>query len=215
MPTETKSAVATLYYCETLNPRKACAVAKLVDLPIDFVRVDLGKGEHTLPAHLARNPNGKVPVLTHEGGHLWESLAIMVWLAGKGGSPLWPHTGEHQAEVLRWASWDAFNFLPKVGQYYFEYYIKPLLGLGTPNEAAVEGVAAGFHQAATILDAQLDGRQFVTGDQMTIADFCLAAALPHAEQIRLPLAQYAHIRRWHDRLMAVPAWRNPWPNQTA
>ena len=52
-----------LYYFETMNPRKACATAKYLGLPITYVRLDPQKGEHKLPAHLARNPNGKVPVL--------------------------------------------------------------------------------------------------------------------------------------------------------
>ncbi|MBV9636289.1 MAG: glutathione S-transferase N-terminal domain-containing protein, partial [Methylobacteriaceae bacterium] len=52
-----------LHYFETLNPRKACAVAQYLRVPVEFVRIDLGRGEHKTPEFLALNPNGKVPVL--------------------------------------------------------------------------------------------------------------------------------------------------------
>jgi glutathione S-transferase len=55
-----------LYYCETLNPRKACAVARYLQSPVEFVHIDLGQGEHKQPDFLALNPNGKVPVLQEE-----------------------------------------------------------------------------------------------------------------------------------------------------
>ena len=53
-----------LYYYETLNPQKACAVAKYLGSPVEFVRIDLAKGENRKPEYLALNPNGKVPTLT-------------------------------------------------------------------------------------------------------------------------------------------------------
>lgn len=59
-----------LHYAETLNPRKACAVARHLEAPVEFVRVDLGKGEHTSPAFKALNPNAKVPVLEIDGESL-------------------------------------------------------------------------------------------------------------------------------------------------
>ncbi len=79
--------MAKLYYFETLNPSK-CATAKLLGSPVDYVRLDLAKGEHKSAASLARNPNGKVPVLVEGDFKLWESLAIMMWLAGEARSEL-------------------------------------------------------------------------------------------------------------------------------
>ena len=93
-----------LYYAETMNPRKACAVAKYLGSPVEYVRVDLSRGEHRTPAFLAENPNGKVPVLVDGDVHLWESTAIMAHLAVKAGSDLWPADAASQVEVLRWLS---------------------------------------------------------------------------------------------------------------
>ena len=92
-----------LYYFETMNPRKACVTAKYLGSPVEYVRLDARKGEHKSPAHLARNPNGKVPVLVDGDKTLWESAAIMVYLANKAGSDLWPARGPRPSGRPRWA----------------------------------------------------------------------------------------------------------------
>jgi glutathione S-transferase len=204
--------MAKLYYFETINPRKVCTVAKHLGLPLEYVRLDPTKAEHRSSEHVARNPNAKVPVLVDGETQLWESLAIMVYLAGRAGSDMWP-TGDaaRQAEIVRWTSWDASHFYPKAATFYFEHFVKGRLGLGSPKEAAMAAAAPGFHAAAKILDAHLEDRRYVVGDGPTLADVCLGVMLPYAEEIHLPLAEYANIRRWHDRLMELPAWRDPWP----
>jgi glutathione S-transferase len=200
-----------LYYCETMNPRKACATAKHLGLPVEYRRVDLGKGEHKLPEHLARNPNGRVPVLIDGDQSIWESAAIMVHLAVKAGSDMWPRDLSTQAEVMRWVSWNTCEFAPHAGAFYFENHIKPWLLNAVPSKDALRAAEPRFHQAARILDAHLQGRNHVVGDDWTIADFCLGVLLPDAQSIELPVAEYRNIARWHDRLMTLDAWRNPWP----
>jgi glutathione S-transferase len=96
-----------LYYFETINPRKACAVAKYLGSPVEFVRVDLGKGEQKAPDYLAINPNGKVPALTDGETKIWEANAIMAYLARLTDSDLWPRDDDRQIEVTRWLSWSA------------------------------------------------------------------------------------------------------------
>ena len=86
-----------LYYSDTLNPRKACAVARYLNSPVEFVHVDLAKGEHKTPDYLAINPNGKVPALTDGDLKIWESNAIMCHLARKAGSDLWPRDDDAPA----------------------------------------------------------------------------------------------------------------------
>lgn len=200
-----------LYYAETMNPRKACAVAKYLGSPVEYARIDLGRGEQRTPAFLAENPNGKVPLLVDGGLRLWESTAIMAHLAVKAGSDLWPADAASQVEVLRWLSWDIAHFSRHGGALYFEHMIKPNLGLGEPNAAAVEEATAFFRRFAAVLDAHLEDRDYLVGGKLSIADFGVAVLLPWAEQARLPVGEFAHIRRWHERMMALPAWREPFP----
>ena len=171
-----------LYYFETMNPQKACATAKYLGLPVTYVRLDPQKGEHKRPEHLARNPNGKVPVLVDGELTLWESVAIMAHLSNKAGSDLWPaHDPAAQVEVLRWLSWDAFQFVRFTGVFYFEHCIKPMLGLGAPDSKALAVAAGGFHESAHILDQHLSTRTFLLGDRLSIADFAVGMLLPQAE----------------------------------
>ena len=127
-----------LYYSETLNPRKACAVAKYLNSPVEYVHVDLAKGEHRKPPFLAINPNGKVPALEDGEKRIWESNAIMGYLAQAAGSDIWPRD-DRQIEVLRWLSWDAQHFSRHAGTLYFENIIKPTFNLGPAERGGNEG----------------------------------------------------------------------------
>ena len=116
-----------LYYFESINPRKACAVARYLGSPVEFVRIDLAKGEHKAPEYLAINPNGKVPALVDGDAKLWESNAIMAYLAKAAGSDLWPRDDDRQIEVMRWLSWNGEHFTRHAGTLYFQHIIKPAL----------------------------------------------------------------------------------------
>ena len=197
-----------LYYCETLNPRKVCALARHLELPVEFVRVDLKSGEHRKPEFLAINPNGKVPVLQDADWVLWESNAIMCHLARQAGSDLWPED-ERQIEVMRWLLWDANHFTRHGGSLYFENLVKPALGMGMPDDGAVKQAEGFFNTYARVLDQHLKGRDFLVDNRLSIADFAVAVCLPYAEGARLPLEPYAEIRRWHAGLEKLPAWQKP------
>jgi glutathione S-transferase len=199
-----------LYYAETLNPRKACAVAKYLNAPVEFVHVDLGKGENRTPEFLALNPNGKVPVLETGGGSLWEANAIMCYLARVAGSDLWPDD-DRQIEVMRWLSWDSQHFTRHGGALYFEHVIRPALGMGDPDPAVVEEATGFFKRFAAVLNDHLSGRAHLVGDALTVADFAVAVTLPYAERARIPLAEFPEIERWHARLSELPGWLEPFP----
>ncbi|MGE3989315.1 glutathione S-transferase family protein [Pseudorhodoplanes sp.] len=200
-----------LYYFETINPRKACAVAKHLESPVDFVRIDLAKGEHKTPAYLAVNPNGKVPALEDGEISIWESNAIMCHLARKAKSDLWPTDPEKQIEVLKWLSWNSEHFTKHAGNLYFQYVIKPKFNIGAPDDKAAEESIGFAKQFTKVLDDHLAGRTFLLGDHLTVADFAVSVTLPYAETIRLPLDGFKHVARWKEQLEDLPAWRDPYP----
>lgn len=199
-----------LYWFDTVNPRKACAVAKYLRSPVQYVRVDLARGEHRTPEYLALNPNGKVPTLVDGPRRLWESAAIMCHLAARCDSDLWPQD-DRQIEVVRWLSWDLANFYRAGGTLYFEHIIKPRLRLGEAAPAAVAQATADWRRLAALLDAHLHERRWLVGDSITVADFAVAAFLPYAEGAHIPLDEFPAITRWHERLNELEAWREPFP----
>jgi glutathione S-transferase len=204
-----------LYYFETPNARKACAVARHLAAPVEFVRVDLAKSEHKAPAFLAINPNGKVPALEDGDVRVWESAAIMCYLAAKAGSSLWPNDAARQIDVIRWLSWDATHFSRHAGTMFFQQVIKPHFGLGEPDRAAIDEAMGFFRQFAGVLNSHLEGRACLVGDGLTVADFAVASFLPHAQEARIPIDDFAEIRRWYAQLEQLAAWREPFPAAAA
>lgn len=199
-----------LYWAEVLNPRKVCALAKHLDLPITYVKVNLAKGEHRSEAFCALNPNGKVPLLEDEGRILWEADAILCHLARRAGSDLWP-SDERQVDVIRWMSWNQAHLQPQAGTFYFENVIKPLFRLGAPDDEKLARAAKPFKTFAGVLDRHLAGRDWLVGSAPTVADFTVSAVLPWARESKVPLDDFPEILRWRDRLMDLPAWRDPYP----
>lgn len=199
-----------LYWSDVLSPRKACAVAKYLQSPVEYTYLDLGRGEHKTPEYLALNPNGKVPTLVDGTRTLWEADAIMCHLAARSDSDLWPQDGR-QIEVVRWLSWAAQEFNPAAGQLYFEYIIKPRFGIGEPDADAVANGQDAFRRFAATLDAHLQDRRWLVGDTLTVADFAVAVTLPYADTAHIPLAEFPAVHRWHERLNEIDAWREPFP----
>jgi glutathione S-transferase len=199
-----------LHYFETINGRKACVAAKHLNAPVAFIRVNIGKNEHITPAHLALNPNGRVPVLETDTGSIWESNAIMGYLARKMGSDLLP-TDDRLIDVIRWMTWSSEHFNRYASRVYFENLVKAHFNLGPADSAMVEDANGYIRKYGAVLNDHLKGRRFLVGDALTIADFAVGAALPYAERAQIPLEGFTEIAHWADRLNELPAWRDPYP----
>lgn len=197
-----------LYYSDTLMPRVACAVARHVGAPVELVPVNLARGAQNQPEFLALNPNAKVPVLVDGEQHIWETDAIACYLARRFAPALWPEDQVH--EMVRWLSWNARHFTQAGGVLYFEYIIKGKYLRQEPSPRVVEMALGNFRKFAGVLDAHLHDRDFVLGPSITVADFAVATALPFAADAHLPLADFASVARWYERIAALPAWQRPY-----
>jgi glutathione S-transferase len=194
------------------NAIKVVATAHLLDLPCEIAIVDLFRGDQRSAAFTALNPNQKMPVLEDDGFVLWESNAIMQYLATRRPDRgLWPSDPRRQADVARWQFWQTAHFGPTCGTYLFERVVKRLAGLGAADERAVTRAEPDFRAYAGVLNAALRGRRWVTGDDLTLADVALGAWMVHAADARYPLDGYDELARWYAALAALPAWRRSLP----
>lgn len=192
------------------SPRsfKVLAATAWLDLDCESCVVNLGEGEQHRPAYGAVNPNRKAPVLEEDGFRLWEANAILQYLATKRpDSGLLPADPAQRAKVAQWQFWDLAHWEAALAPLVFERCVKPALGLGEPDAAACEQSLKQFAHVAPVLDAQLGESRFVAGPALTVADFSLGAILNLSEMMQLPLDDHANVRRWHDELTALPAWR--------
>ena len=173
------------------SPRafKVMAIANHLGIDTTLHIVDLVKGDHKTPEYAALNPNMRVPTLKDGDYVLWESNAIGQYLASKkpeGG--LFPADERARLDVTRWQFWDLAHWDPACAVFIFEHVVKPVvLKNGEPDAAAIAKAAESFHRAAKVLDGQLKGKKFVTGDTLTLADFSLGAPMNLADMARFPI----------------------------
>ncbi len=193
------------------NCRRVLATADHLGFDYECVEPDLGAGDLKKPDFLAINPNGKVPSLEDDGLKLWESNAIMQYLASKKPSDLFPADAAARADIARWQFWESNHLGKGTGGITFENVFKPFVLKQEPDAAAVEAAVKTFHQFAPVLNGQLEGKQFILGDQLTLADFSVGANFSYAAPAKFPLDNYGHITSWLSRLDNVEAWKKNAP----
>ena len=197
------------------NTWKVRAVAAHLGLRLDFEFVDLTKGQSRTREFLALNPTGRTPVLVDGDFKLWESNAIMQYLASRTANALWPDDARARADIMRWQSWQLAHWANGCDPLILERVVKAFLNLGAPDAAIVSKGIEAFNNEARMLDAHLAKQQCLVGKEVTLADFLVAAPLFYATEAELPIAPYPHIRDWFARVSALPAWRETAPQAPA
>ncbi len=201
-------------YMNRLSPnvRRVRLTAAVLGVQLEQTNLDFAKGEHKRPEVLALNPNGAVPILVDGDFVLTESRAIMQYLASKKPeSGLLPRDEQARANVIRWQFWDSSHFSPQLGTLTFQRVLKPMMGLGEPDAGKIEEALANFRRFAAVLNEHLDGKQYVVGDAMTLADLTLASSLMYAQPSEAPLAEFPNIQAWFSRISALDAWKQTNP----
>ncbi|MFZ5834076.1 MAG: glutathione S-transferase family protein [Pseudomonadota bacterium] len=194
-----------------LSPRafKVLLTANHADVDYTLRVLDPRRGDFQKPEYAAINPNMRMPTLKDGDYVVWESNAILQYLAlQKPESGLLPKDERARLDVTRWQFWDLAHWDPHTGSFTFENVAKPqVLGIMEPDKAALAKAEEQFNRSAKVLDAQLAKTRYVAGDKLTVADFALGGDLVHAEAAKIPLAPYGEIRRWLAELQALPAWK--------
>jgi glutathione S-transferase len=190
------------------NARAATMAALQLKAPVELVFVDLHKGDQHLPEFLNMNPNHRVPVLQDGDFHLWESRAIMQYLADKTpGQTLYPTDLKARADVNRWLFWTAQHFAPAISVFFWENVVKGMIGRGAPDPVELQRGDRLFNEFAAVLDCHLADRKWISGLDLTLADLSIAAAYSCAAPGKAPVAWYANIQRWFMRMQRLEVWQ--------
>jgi glutathione S-transferase len=179
----------------------------LGELGLEHERVDVGGafGGLETAAFAALNPNRLIPVLEDGDTVVWESNAIVRYLAARYGSGgLWPTDPSARAAADRWMDWQLTTLQPAISPVFWGL-------VRTPPEqrdmGAIEAGAARTAEAMAILDAVLGSRRFVAGDVLTMGDIpvgCVAWRYHNLDVARPPLP---HLERWFGELQARDSYR--------
>lgn len=198
------------------NTWKVRALAAHLKTPLDFEFVDLLQGAQQSPAFLALSPTGRTPVLVDGDFTLWESNAILQYLADRSPTPLYPNDAKSRADIARWQCWDLAHWGAQACQpLTFENLVKKFVNLGAPDAAAVAKATECFDKEAKMLDAHLGKHKYLVNDTLTIADFTVAAPLFYAQSAAMPVGPYANIGAWFGRVSALPCWSETAPQMAA
>ena len=200
------------YHPKSPNATAVLAVADELGINLDLQEINLPGGEQRQPAFLRINPNGKVPTLEDGDFILWESGAIMQYLAAKkSGNNLWPADDRTRADITRWQLWRFGERGKGAGLLIWERLVKKFIGAGDADPAKIKEGLEFFNIGAAVLNGHLENRDYLVGTKPTLADFSVAVPMVYAMPAGLPLDAYPAIRQWYGRIEKIESWKKSLP----
>jgi len=185
------------------------AVQSAIENNADFKinHVDLFKGEHKQPAHLARQPFGVIPALEDGKVTLYESRAIARYIDATRGGKLTPAEPQARALMEQWLSLEQGTYTPEISGIVAQRVFAPMSG-GKPDEAKVAEHAAKLPAALDILDKHLSTNKWLAGEQFSLAEVAFAPYLNYFQ--KTPewslISSRKNIDAWFKRVLERPSW---------
>ena len=183
------------------NVKKIAWFARELDLP--FERHDVGGAFGMDAAYRAKNPNALIPTIEDDGFILWESNAILRYLAATyGGTRFWPVDPAARAVGDKWMDWQT-GYADAQRDAFFQLVRK---GPGERDMAAVAASAAASAEQMTILDAALATSPWLSGDDFGIGDIPMGVYAHTYFSLAIGRPSLPHVEDWHARLKARPGY---------
>ncbi|MBR8313008.1 glutathione S-transferase family protein [Burkholderia dolosa] len=190
-----------LYGFAGTRTQRALWGLKELDADFEFVSVNLLAGEHKLPEFLRLNPAGKVPVLVDGDLVIPESAAIVLYLADKyPDKGLLPADPAQRAHAYRWIMFAVTELEQPLWRITRHTFIYPP---EKRSPADIELAREDFVAMAAILDRHLEGRAFIVGDTLTVADCVTAYLIDWADECGL-IDTFPQLRAYLERLYSRP-----------
>jgi glutathione S-transferase len=190
-------------YTGSGNCWKPAAVMQILGIPYEWVETDILAGASRTPEFLARNPNGRVPLLeVARGRYLAESNAMLCYLAD--GSPLLPTDVFARAKVLEWLFFEQYSHEPFIAT--VRFWVK-VLGKQEEFRERIDEARPRGYAALGVMDDQLRRTPFLAGQDFTIADIALYAYTHVADEGGFSLEAVGAVRDWLARVEREPGFR--------
>ena len=194
------------------NCRKVQATISNLNMTVDTEYLDFFDGDLAKPEFLELNPNGRVPTLVDGDFLLWESNAIMQYLADKvPDNSLFSQNPQTRADIVRWQCWELAHFNNAFATIAFETVLKAAFMGQEPNQPVVDAAVESLHGFSSMLESHLDDRDYVVGNGITLADYSIINFEGYKEMIPFDWSGYPRINAYFDRLRAGPHWASTAP----
>ena len=181
------------------NSYRARLFLSLLGIRYDLVPVNLMKGEHRQPWFLALNPRGQVPTLDDDGTVVWDSMAILVYLARKYGGEKWlPLDAASMAQVMQWLAVMENETLYGLGK------ARLICKFKMPGN--LEDAQALGRKGLDVMERRLAAHAWLALDRVTIADIGCFPYVALAPEGEIPLDAYPNVRAWIARIKALPGF---------
>jgi glutathione S-transferase len=169
-------------------------------MPLDMME----KREHKSEAFLKLNPNGKVPCIQDGDFVLWESLAINQYLAEKFKPELLGAGAAERALVQQWSIWGLVELQPPMVEILIQMMFTP-----EPKRdmAIVAKAKEKIPHTLQVLEQALNGRQYLVGNKVTIADLNVASVVNTAMGLQIPMENYKNITKWFQGIAERPSFK--------
>jgi glutathione S-transferase len=190
----------------SVNVQKVLWCLRELDLPYERIDAGMQFGKTNEPTYLAMNPNGRIPTLVDGDFVLWESNSVMRYLVlayGKG-SPIYPETPRKRAAVDRWLDWTLSTLQPVDRPVFWSLVRTPV---EQRDMTAIQKDVDAESLVWRIVEEQLATRQFIEGDDFTIADIALGAFARRwlgVEGVSKP--KLPHMERWFVQFASRPGF---------
>ena len=195
----------TFYYTPMSSATRIHWALEELGIPYEKVKLDLAAGDQKKPEYLAKNPNGKVPLLVVDGTAVFESLAILIYLGERYGveKDLFPPLNLERAEVLKWMVWGGASLLDAGGRLLRN--VSDRFPAEQRNEKAAEAAKKELGELLGILDRELEGKEYLVGGKFSFADLAMAGYMPFLARIGADLGPHKNVQAWIARCTARPA----------
>ena len=182
------------------NCYKVKLILELTQTPHEWIAIDILNGESRTPEFLAKNPNGRIPLVAlDDETYLPESNAALYYFAE--GTPYWPDNKRARAEALQWMFFEQYSHEPYIAT--SRYWIHIAKQGDEKAEWLAEAQPKGY-SALDVMEKRLKESPFLVGEGATIADLALYAYTHKAHEGGFSLEGYPAIRSWISRNEALP-----------
>jgi glutathione S-transferase len=185
------------------SARKVQMLCEELSIPYTYITVDLMQGEQFSPEFLAVNPNGKVPAIDDDGFTLWESHAILRYLADKNQAASWyPTELKARAKVEAWLDWNHTRLGLEAGRLAFH----TLFAGEHRNQHTIDDAHKWLAKILPILDHALGKQDYICGSQITLADLGNLPSMAYLDMCQYDFSSHAAISAWYDRIKQRPSF---------